>query len=234
MTETHVIVVTEYASKGSLFDYLKSTNVLPKDLKEQWAIEAAEGIKYLKDNKILHRDIKSPNIVITADKPTKDMWFRYSKRTFREQGQLRAEKVLSNGKLQKSFTEDKLSPKADVFAFGVVLWELETCQEPYEGKTLEHVMWKVGNDDLRPEIPNSCSPTYRQLMQRSWDKDRSSRPEIEEILDLLKGMICMPFLFLADIRIWKRHLTAFKWEVLDERDGSLKCKGVIVTILDSL
>ena len=158
VTPNHLIVVTEYASKGSLFDYLKENKVIPKYLKEQWAIEAAESIKYLKDNSILHRDIKSPNILITAGNRLKICDFGIAKELTRTRTAT-SEKGSIRWQAPEVFKEYKLSPKADVFALGIVLWELETCQEPYEGKTAENVMWKVGHEDERPEIPDSCSST---------------------------------------------------------------------------
>ena len=62
---------------------------------------------------------------------------------------------------------------------------LETCQEPYEGLGFERIMWLVGHDDYRPEIPANCPDVLRELIQKCWDKDREKRPEAEEILSKL-------------------------------------------------
>ena len=65
-----LVLVTEYASKGSLYDYLKNerenNRKLPQDQVYDWAIQAARAIRYLQEMNVTHRDIKSPNFVITA------------------------------------------------------------------------------------------------------------------------------------------------------------------------
>ena len=45
VTRDHLVIVTEYAAKGDLFDYLKREKSLPKELKLKWATHAARGIR---------------------------------------------------------------------------------------------------------------------------------------------------------------------------------------------
>ena len=187
ITSDHVIIVTEYAVNGTLYDNLKNKNRLPLKLKLKWAIQAAKGIKYLQDKNILHRDIKSINLLIDKDNNLKICDFGIAK-------DLTSTKTTRNllGSIKYippeafHFTSDsKLSPKADIFAFGIILWELETCQEPYEGLDFERITWLVGHDNYRPEIPTSCPDVLRNLMQQCWDKEREKRPDVDHIIDTL-------------------------------------------------
>ena len=187
ITPDHVIIVTEYATNGTLYDNLKNKDRLPPKLKLKWAIQAAKGIKYLQDKKILHRDIKSINLLIDRDNNLKICDFGIAK-------ELTSTKTTQNleGSIKYippeafHFTSDsKLSLKADIFAFGIILWELETCQEPYEGLDFERIIWLVGNDDYRPEIPASCPDVLENLMQQCWDKERDNRPDVDHIIDTL-------------------------------------------------
>ena len=84
-------------------------------------------------------------------------------------------------------TNSTLSIKADIFSFGIVLWELETCEEPYKGVTKERVMWKVGVQDGRPEIPANCDPVFKELIQRCWNKEWHQRPDINAVLQELES-----------------------------------------------
>ncbi|XP_072046696.1 mitogen-activated protein kinase kinase kinase 20-like [Amphiura filiformis] len=185
ITGNYVVIVTEYAAKGSLYDYLKCQSSIPSALKLKWAIQAARGIRYLQENKVLHRDIKSPNFLITADYNLKICDFGIAKDLTSTRTT-----VTSRGTIKwlapEVFTEEKLSPTADIFMYGIVLWELETCEEPYDGISPERVMWRVGTEGLRPTIPATCPATMSDLIQRCWDDKRYKRPKVDEIIEQLE------------------------------------------------
>ncbi|XP_072048663.1 mitogen-activated protein kinase kinase kinase 20-like [Amphiura filiformis] len=67
LEKKHVVIVTEYAAKGSLYDYLKDKDKLPEHLLHRWIFHLARGVNYLKENDVAHRDLKSPNCILTAD-----------------------------------------------------------------------------------------------------------------------------------------------------------------------
>ncbi|XP_072041340.1 mitogen-activated protein kinase kinase kinase 13-B-like [Amphiura filiformis] len=187
VTKENLVIITEYAPNGSLHDYLKRTRRLPPELKVEWAIQIAKGIKYLQDKKILHRDVKSGNILITGQNNLKICDFGVAK-------DLSNTTTTSNAKgtykwlAPEVYTDQKLSPSADIFAFGVVLWELETCETPYKDlKRPERVIWEVGSKGLRPEIPKTCPRVLKKLMKRCWDKDRRKRPDANEIIYILES-----------------------------------------------
>lgn len=189
ITESHVIIITEYAAKGSLFGYLKKLrndgrSRLTSAQIHRWASHAAHGIQYLRKADLVHRDIKSPNFLIMADDTLKlcdfglTKYLPNTKSTYSGKGTFRW--------LAPEVWKDlKLSPKADVFAFGIVLWELVTGEEPYEGMRPEHVIFSVAYGSVRPEIPERCPDIYRTLMLQCWEDDRNKRPDIDEVVDRL-------------------------------------------------
>ena len=189
VTPDYLVIVTEYAANGSLYDYLrKRTTPLPLKQKLEWAIQAAKGIGYLRDNNVLHRDIKSGNFLITRDNVLKICDFGIAK-DLTSTKTATSEKGTVRWLAPEVFTEEKLSPKADIFAFGIMLWELETGEIPYKGIRSERVMWIVGNKGQRPEIPTNCNPELKDLMQRCWDGDRGNRPDVEKILEQLQSYL---------------------------------------------
>ncbi|GLD71745.1 Abelson tyrosine-protein kinase 2-like protein [Lates japonicus] len=77
-------IVTEYASGGSLYEYLSSEQSEEMDMEQimTWAIQIAKGMHYLHAEapvKVIHRDLKSRNVVMTADKVLKICDFGASK-----------------------------------------------------------------------------------------------------------------------------------------------------------
>ncbi len=182
---TYVVIVTEYAAKGSLYDYLKTQSQLPDDLKKKWRIQAAKGIRYLQELNILHRDIKSPNFFITAEDDLKLGDFGIAK-ILTTTTSTQTDRGTIQWQAPEVFKENQLSLKADIFALGVVLWELETCEVPYkEFQDGNHLMFAIGSNDIRPDIPESCSPRLCILIQQCWDKDRTKRPHIDAVVSRL-------------------------------------------------
>jgi hypothetical protein len=57
---------------------------------------------------------------------------------------------------------------ADVYSFGIVLWEIVTLDEPYEGMDPLQAALAAAQNGLRPKIPFICPDEYAKLMQDCW------------------------------------------------------------------
>lgn len=80
------------------------------------------------------------------------------------------------------FKQEPVSPKSDVFSFGVLLWELWTRQIPWKGVSSSSIEAQVLVGD-RLEIPVGEIPaTIARLIKRCWVEDPSDRPDSIEIL----------------------------------------------------
>src|SRR6185312_46526 len=80
----------------------------------------------------------------------------------------------------------KYTEKADVYAFGIILWEILTRLEPYEDKEPMQIVVEVVNDNLRPTLPKQFmdSPLV-PLMKDCWHESPDHRPSFEKILERL-------------------------------------------------
>ncbi|KAK7283439.1 hypothetical protein RIF29_12955 [Crotalaria pallida] len=181
----NLYLVTEYMSRGSMYDFLhlqKAVLALPSLLKV--AIDVSEGMKYLHQNDIIHRDLKAANLLMDEKGVVKIADFGVA-RVHDQSGIMTAETGTYRWMAPEVIGHKPYDHKADVFSFGIVLWELLTRKLPYEHLSPLQAAVGVVQKGLRPEIPEHTHPMLVELLHRCWHQDPSLRPNFSEILEFL-------------------------------------------------
>ena len=181
-------LVTEYCEKGNLFEFLHGKEA--PDLEDierlNLALEIAQGINYLHsfNPPILHRDLKSLNILLDKNYVIKIADFGWARLRNNQMTKMRgtfqwmAPEVIS----KENYTE-----KADVYSFGIILWEFWSKDPPYKGVKAKEVANNVKNNPkYRPIIPNNCPEEIGELMELCWDANPKKRPTFLEIVKFLE------------------------------------------------
>lgn len=174
-------IVMEYCPYGQLYEVLRDGKRLPPALLFDWAKQIANGMNYLHSHKIIHRDLKSPNVLIAAndiikisDFGTSREWNEKStKMSFAGTVAWMAPEVIRN---------EPCSEKVDIWSFGVLLWELMTHEIPYKDVDSSAVMWGVAGNSIHLPVPSTCPEGFKLLMKQCWNAKPRNRPSFRHIL----------------------------------------------------
>lgn len=182
----NLCIIIEYCSRGSLWEVLRDQNTpMPWYLRCKIALDTARGMNYLHQFPvpILHRDLKSLNLLLDEALNTKIADFGWT----RFKADIMTNKI---GTYQwmapEVISSEQYSEKADVFSFGIILWELATRKPPYREKTGQQVAQEVVKSGLRPPLPKKCPEQFLSLMQRCWDQNPEARPTFSRIIEELE------------------------------------------------
>ncbi|XP_027363160.1 serine/threonine-protein kinase STY46-like isoform X2 [Abrus precatorius] len=184
----HLCIVTEYMPGGSLYDYLhKNHNVLELSQLLKFAVDVCKGMEYLHGNNIIHRDLKTANLLMDTHNVVKVADFGVA-RFLNQGGVMTAETGTYRWMAPEVINHQPYDQKADVFSFSIVLWELMTAKVPYDTMTPLQAALGV-RQGLRPELPKHGHPKLLDLMQRCWEAIPSNRPSFNEITVELENLL---------------------------------------------
>ena len=193
-------ILTEYLAKGSFKDVLKKAECGLAD--HDWSatkkhiclLGIADAMRYLHAKGILHRDLKPENILIDGDYRPRVADFGLS-RCF-SQALSRSMQLSMTGQIGTPFymapelfeDEGHFSTGIDVYAFGILAYEIVSGQEPYKEKgksiTLPNLVRKVLAGQ-RPKFVDGITDPMWELITRCWSKDHNERPSFDEIFQEL-------------------------------------------------
>lgn len=190
----HLYIISEYCERGSLYSIIRDTGVPLSNRKLLgMAIDIARGMTYLHGSEppIIHRDLKTGNLLCDKNWTIKVADFGLSRvadksrrMTLCGTAETCAPEVLS-----KNHT---YSEKADVYSFGIVLWEMFSRQPLYPDLNFFELSQKVVEEDLRPdlsELPDKVPKSIVSLMQQCWKKEPEKRPSFSSVRKELEDIL---------------------------------------------
>ncbi|KAM3862066.1 mitogen-activated protein kinase kinase kinase 13 [Diretmus argenteus] len=174
-------IIMEYCAQGQLYEVLRAGRKVTPRLLVDWASGIASGMNYLHLHKIIHRDLKSPNVLVTHNDSvkisdfgtSKELSDKSTKMSFAGTVAWMAPEVIRN---------EPVSEKVDIWSFGVVLWELLTGEIPYKDVDSSAIIWGVGSNSLHLPVPSTCPDGFKILMKQTWQGKPRNRPSFRQIL----------------------------------------------------
>ncbi|CAB5321269.1 unnamed protein product [Rhizophagus irregularis] len=155
------LLIMQYANGGDLQNHLKNDfkNLTWND-KKKLAFQIADGLNYLHNENILHRDLHSKNIVIHEN----------------------------NAKITDFEPKFPYAKPSDIYSFGVLMWEISSGYPPFKDNVNKVVLAiSIGNGAREVTIPGTPKE-YEKLYKNCWNQEPEQRSTINEILDEFERM----------------------------------------------
>lgn len=190
-TDDIAYIAMEYLEGKSLREMLDSGVVLPIDKISKIAARIAGALNYAHENQVVHRDIKPANIMITSNWDVKIMDFGIAQIPTGSRTQLGT--VLGSPKYMAPEQVDgkPTDGKTDIYALGVVLYEMLTGITPFNGDNLSAILYKILNEapvppsTLNPRVPPVFDRiVLRVLSKRTEDRYQTAREFARDLRNL--------------------------------------------------
>ena len=178
-------IVTEYAQLGDLCSLILRRKRKNRPLKEeqiwQYLLELLEGLRVLHSCGVVHRDLKSANILLSAPDLVKigDLGISTVLRT----RQLAKTQIGTPLYLAPEIWKNKpYDQKCDMWSLGILLYEMMTFDFPFLGRTTEDLSRKICTGHY--SIPTKYSPDLTSILKQLLMVNPSDRPTVNELLNL--------------------------------------------------
>ena len=189
-------IVMEYIKGQTLKELIKSKGALGIEFATNISLQIASALEHAHANHIVHRDIKSHNIMIKDDNTVKVTDFgiarAVSSTTITNTGNIIGSvHYFSPEQARGGYTDEK----SDIYSLGVVMYELVTGRIPFEGETPISVALKhIQEEPERPRSINSKIPkSLEDIILKAMEKDVNQRyGSVTEIVADLKQSLIMP------------------------------------------
>jgi serine/threonine-protein kinase len=177
-------IVMEYL-EGEELGHAIAKKQLTLDAKLRLMIDVCQGLAYAHSKGLIHRDIKPANIFLTTDQQVKILDFGLARGAISEITQTGRVVGTPSYMAPEQVRGDRVDHRADIFACGVVMYELISGQKPFKGESVPATIFQVLErqpeplDNLVPNLP----PALSQIVVRAIAKDPAARYQsIDELL----------------------------------------------------
>lgn len=184
-------IVMEFAGEVSLQRLIyDGTEPLPVALCLRYAKDIARALSHLHAHGVVHLDVKPANVLLAHEGRCKLADFGCSLQLDRNSACTAQIGGTYTHRAPELLRGERVTPRADVYSFGVTLWQLLTCDQPYHEER-QHVIYAVVAYGLRPELEREefrhpGGRPCRELLSRCWAAEPNLRPGARDVLTELE------------------------------------------------
>lgn len=184
-------IISEFLPRGSLYRILHRPNCqLDEKQRIKMALDVARGMNCLHTSTptIVHRDLKSPNLLVDKNWNVKVCDFGLSRLKHNTFLSSKSTAGTPEWMAPEVLRNEPSNEKCDVYSFGVILWELATLRLPWTGMNPMQVVGAVGFQNRRLEIPKELDPLVARIIWECWQQDPNLRPSFAQLTVALKPL----------------------------------------------
>ncbi|XP_036383611.1 tyrosine-protein kinase ABL1-like [Megalops cyprinoides] len=230
-------IITEFMTCGNMLDYLRECN--HDDVNAvvllYMTTQISSAMEYLESKNFIHRDLAARNCLVGENHLVKVADFGLSRLMTGDTYTARAgAKFPIKWTAPESLAYNKFSIKSDVWAFGVLLWEIATYgMSPYPGIDLSQV-YELLEKDYRMDRPEGCPEEVYELMRACWRWSPAERPSFAEIHQAFETMFQESSISDVESEMGPSHTLQGRQRPLPDEEGRLLPRDKSRTSLFSL
>lgn len=181
--KTHLHIILEYVENGSLASIIKPNKfgAFPESLVAVYIAQVLEGLVYLHEQGVIHRDIKGANILTTKEGLVKLADFGVA--TKLTEADVNTHSVVGTPywMAPEVIEMSGVSAASDIWSVGCTVIELLTCVPPYYDLAPMPALFRIVQDE-HPPIPEHLSPDITDFLHQCFRKDAKLRPDAKNLL----------------------------------------------------
>ncbi|TYJ43854.1 hypothetical protein E1A91_A03G181800v1 [Gossypium mustelinum] len=182
-TKSHLHIILEYVENGSLANIIKPNKFgpFPESLVAVYISQVLEGLVYLHEQGVIHRDIKGANILTTKEGLVKLADFGVA--TKLTEADVNTHSVVGTPywMAPEVIEMSGVCAASDIWSVGCTVIELLTCVPPYYDLQPMPALFRIVQDE-HPPIPDSLSPDITDFLRQCFKKDARQRPDAKTLL----------------------------------------------------
>ncbi|CAN6714896.1 unnamed protein product [Malus baccata var. baccata] len=184
-------IISEFLPRGSLYRIIHRPHCqIDEKRRIKMALDVARGMNCLHASTptIVHRDLKSPNLLVDKNWNVKVCDFGLSRLKHNTFLSSKSTAGTPEWMAPEVLRNENSNEKCDVYSFGVILWELATLKLPWSGMNPMQVVGAVGFQNRRLEIPKELDPLVARIIWECWQTDPNLRPSFSQLTVALKPL----------------------------------------------
>ncbi|NWS16223.1 LCK kinase, partial [Pachyramphus minor] len=189
VTKEPIYIITEYMEKGSLVDFLKTSEGVKLSINKllDMAAQISEGMAFIEAKNYIHRDLRAANILVSEALCCKIADFGLARLIEDNEYTAReGAKFPIKWTAPEAINYGTFTIKSDVWSFGILLTEIVTYGRiPYPGMTNPEVIQNLERGYRMPQ-PDNCPAELYELMRQCWKESPEERPTFEYMKSVLE------------------------------------------------